>query len=89
MAAVHQVEFTIEPFVEGQPGQHVLAPIDALRGLGIEVEFGPFGSTCVTPEDQTSEVVAAIVRTAFDHGATNVNVDVARVDASADGETDG
>jgi len=94
MTPVHQVEFTIEPFVEGQPGQHVLAPIEAAHVLGVEVELGPFGSSCVTREDQTPEVVAAIVRAALDHGATNVNVDISRLDAPAsgvagDGDTDG
>ena len=95
MTPVHQVEFTIEPFVEGQPGQHVLAPIEAAHALGVEVELGPFGSSCVIREDQTPEVVTAIVRAAFDHGATNVNVDISRLDDARtggtpdDGETDG
>jgi len=93
MTAVHQVEFTIEPFVEGQPGQHVLAPIEAAHVLGVEVELGPFGSSCVTREDQTPEVVAAIVRAALDHGAADVYVDIARRDGPAwgvagDGATD-
>lgn len=85
MSLVHQVEFTIEPFVEGQPGEHVLAPIDAVHDLGVTVEFGPFGSSCVTRAEQTPDVVAAIVRAALEHGATNVNVDIARLDEDADG----
>ena len=60
-SAVHRVEFTIEPFVEGQPGPHVTAAIDAATGLGHEVDVGPFGSGCTVPSDEAAEVVAAIV----------------------------
>ena len=38
-------EFTIEPFVEGAPGPHVHAGLDAVRAAGFEPELGPFGST--------------------------------------------
>jgi len=76
--AVQRVEFTVEPFVEGQPGRHVTAPIDAVRALGVEVEFGPFGSECVTPADRSSAVVAAIVDSAFENGATHVTIDITR-----------
>ncbi|HET6950328.1 MAG TPA: hypothetical protein VFI47_08135 [Acidimicrobiales bacterium] len=39
------VEFTIEPFVEGEPGPHVRAAVDAARASGLAVDFGPFGTT--------------------------------------------
>jgi uncharacterized protein YqgV (UPF0045/DUF77 family) len=71
------VEFTIEPFVEGQPGPHVTAPIDALTGLGIDVEVGPFGTGFSIDAGRCGEVVAAIVDAALEHGATHVNIDVA------------
>ena len=35
-----RVEFTIEPFNEGQPGRHVTAPADTLRALDVEVLDG-------------------------------------------------
>src|SRR5262245_23698747 len=47
-ATVQRVEFTVEPFVEGNPGRHVTEPLAALQALGIDVEFGPFGSGCTT-----------------------------------------
>jgi uncharacterized protein YqgV (UPF0045/DUF77 family) len=75
---VLEVEFTVEPFVEGQPGPHVTAAVDAATAAGAEVEFGPFGSTCQVDEDQMPDVVAAITRAAFDHGATHVALHVAR-----------
>jgi hypothetical protein len=74
------VEFTIEPFNEGQPGRHVIAPADALREMGVDVEFGPFGSSCVVSDEQVGETVAAVVRIALEHGASHVNV---HVEASA------
>ncbi|MFP5487004.1 MAG: hypothetical protein ACLGHQ_01680 [Acidimicrobiia bacterium] len=77
---MHRVEFTIEPFVEGQPGPHVTAAIDAAAALGLEVEVGPFGSGCVVPAARTADVVAAVVRAAIEHGADHVNIDVQQVD---------
>jgi isopentenyldiphosphate isomerase len=80
-ATVHRVEFTVEPFVEGNPGRHVTEPLEALRALGIEVDFGPFGSGCVTSSERAGDVVAAIVSAALSNGATHVNIDVAEIDA--------
>lgn len=84
-ATVHRVEFTVEPFVEGSPGRHVTEPLEALRALGIEVDFGPFGSGCVTSSERAGEVVAAIVSAALSNGATHVNIDVAEIDADGGG----
>lgn len=74
---VQRVEFTIEPFLEGQPGLHVTAPVDAIREMGIEVAVGPFGSSCDVDDAQASEVAATVVRIALQHGASHVNVDIA------------
>jgi len=73
---VQRVEFTIEPFVEGQPGPHVNEPIAAVRALGIEVAVGPFGTGCSVDDGRLPDVVAAIVRIAFANGATHINLDV-------------
>jgi len=73
---VQRVEFTIEPFHEGEPGLHVTAPADALREMGLAVEVGPFGSSCQVDDDRVSNVVATIVGIALDHGASHVNVDI-------------
>jgi uncharacterized protein YqgV (UPF0045/DUF77 family) len=77
MSMVYQLEFTIEPFVEGQPGPHVTAPVAAAEALGASVEFGPFGSSCTVSTDQLAEVVAAVTREAFANGATHVSIHVA------------
>ena len=81
---MHRVEFTIEPFVEGRPGPHVTAAIDAATGLGHDVEVGPFGSGCVVPTDETADVVAAVIRAAVANGADHVNVDIQLVDEPGD-----
>lgn len=79
---MHRVEFTIEPFVEGHPGPHVTETVAALEALGVAVAIGPFGSGCDVDDARAGEIVAAIVQTALEHGATHVNVDVGRVDES-------
>ena len=71
-----RIDFTIEPFVEGQPGAHVTEPIAVLASLGITAEFGAFGSSCDADEEDIPAVVAAVLKSAFAHGATRVNVDV-------------
>ncbi len=74
-----RVEFTVEPFVHGAPGPHVLAAVDAAAAHGLAVEFGPFGSSGEGDDDQVPAVEAAI-RAAIDAGATRVSVQVSRID---------
>lgn len=77
--AMLRVEFTIEPFVEGQPGRHVMAAVDAVQALGPTVEFGPFGSEFVAAPELASRAVSALVDAAYANGATHVNLHVERV----------
>jgi uncharacterized protein YqgV (UPF0045/DUF77 family) len=75
-----RVEFTVEPFVPGAPGPHVLAAVEAAATHGLNIEFGPFGSSgegddaCVVP------AVEAVIRAALDAGASRVSVQVSRLD---------
>jgi uncharacterized protein YqgV (UPF0045/DUF77 family) len=71
---VVHVEFTIEPFVEGQPGAHVTAAIAAARELDITVEVGPFGSSCDVAPADVGTVVGAVTAAAIANGATHVSV---------------
>jgi hypothetical protein len=48
--------------------------------MGVAVEFGPFGSTCTVTPQQVGTVLGAIVDAAVANGATNVTVDIARLD---------
>lgn len=83
MNGVQRVEFTIEPFVEAQPGDHVTAPIEALRAMGVTVDVGPFGSACEVGDEEIGEVMAAVVTAAVANGATHLNVDIHRLDGEA------
>jgi hypothetical protein len=74
------LEFTIEPFHEGNPGPHVRAAVEAAEALGATVEFGPFGSTCTVADELLERVSGAVVAAAFAHGATHVNLHVERTD---------
>lgn len=68
------LEFTIEPFTEGNPGPHVRAAVAAAEALGVSVEFGPFGSSCTVTQAQVAQVSGAIVAEAFANGATHVSL---------------
>lgn len=74
------VEFTVEPFVEGRPGPHVLAAVGAVEALGIAVEFGPFGSSFEADQTLAGRAVGALLDAAHAHGASHVTVHSAQVD---------
>jgi len=74
-----RVEFTIEPFVEGQPGEHVQAAVAAARQIGAAVEFGPFGSSCEVEAASAGVLVRAVTDAALANGATHVSVHVERL----------
>jgi len=76
---VQELEFMVEPFVEGRPGPHVTAAVDAARAAGGEVEFGPFGSTCRADSASMPDILAAIARAAFANGATHVSMHVVKL----------
>jgi len=73
---VVHVEFTIEPFVEGDPGSHVLAAVASARQVGVEVDMGPFGSACDVPSKDVGALVGAITDAAIGQGATHVSIHV-------------
>ena len=76
-----RLEFTIEPFVEGRPGPHVTAAIDAVIARGVEVEMGPFGSSCTVAEEDVGTVVEALTAAAVGHGASHVSLHMERDEA--------
>lgn len=75
-----RVEFTVEPFVPGAPGPHVLAAVDAAAAHGLTIEFGPFGSSGEGDEAVVLPAVDAAIRAALEAGATRVSVQVSRLD---------
>ena len=73
-----RLEYTVEPFVEGAPGPHVRAALDAAEAAGLEVEFGPFGTTVGGSEEAVLSATDRILRAAIDAGATRVSLQLVR-----------
>lgn len=71
------VEFLVEPFVEGSPGNHVDAAVLAFSQRDLSVELGPFSSVSGGSLEAIGEAVGAMVVDAMRAGATNINVQVA------------
>jgi uncharacterized protein YqgV (UPF0045/DUF77 family) len=73
-----RVEFTVEPFTEGTPGPHVDAAVDAARGPGLSVDFGPFGSRVEGEDDRVLAAIGAIVEAGLAAGASRISLQVTR-----------
>ncbi len=71
------VEFLVQPFVEGAPGNHVEAAVSAFSTRDLTVELGPFASVASGSLDAIGEAVGAMVVDAIRAGATNLTVQVA------------
>lgn len=71
-----RVEFTVEPFVEGSPGPHVNAALDAARAAGVDVTFGPFGTMFEADTALATSALAALVQAATEAGATRISLQV-------------
>lgn len=77
---VLRAEFTVEPFVEGQPGPHVRAAVAAVEARGFVVEFGPFATSFSGDDSEVASALHALVGEAYAHGATRVAIHVERVE---------
>ena len=75
---VLRLEYTVEPFVAGAPGPHVRAALDAAGDAGLDVEFGPFGTTVAGADEAVICAAGRVVRAAIDAGATRVSLQVVR-----------
>ena len=71
-----RIEFTVEPFVDGQPGPHVLSAVGAVEDEGLPVDVGPFSSQAVGSPEQAALAVAELLRAALANGATRVSLQV-------------
>lgn len=67
-------EFLVEPFVEGSPGVHVKAAIDAVEAHGLEVDVGPFGNVAVGELEVVTDAMADMATAAMAAGADRVTV---------------
>lgn len=71
-------DFTVEPWVTGERGEHGRAALDAVVGSGVFVDDGPFGTTLEGDDDRVLSALLTALRAAFAAGATRVSVQVAR-----------
>ncbi|MEY3806524.1 MAG: hypothetical protein RIR69_1336 [Actinomycetota bacterium] len=71
-----RVEYTIEPFVEGDIPARVTLAAEALERLGITVDIGVFGSSFEVESASVGEALSVLVTTAYSHGATHVTIDL-------------
>ena len=78
-------EFTIEPFVEGAPGPHVHAGLDAVRAAGFEPDLGPFGSTVTGELSAVSAALVDLLAAATAAGATRVSLQISQLGPAAAG----
>ncbi len=73
-------EFLVEPFAEGTPGEHVLAAVAAVESHGLEVEFGPFGTTTAGDDRTVLAALHEAFGAALARGASRVNLTLVRLD---------
>jgi uncharacterized protein YqgV (UPF0045/DUF77 family) len=78
VSTVLVVEFTIEPFVEGEPGPHVRAAVEAAERSGLSVDFGPFGTTVTGDDAAVLDAVDGLLRAATAAGASRVSLQLVR-----------
>ena len=71
-------EFTVEPFVDGSPGPHVRAAVEAAQAAGLTVDFGPFGTSMSGDDHAVLDAVDAVIRAALSAGATRVSLQLER-----------
>ncbi len=81
--SIVRAEFLIEPFVEGSPGPHVKAALEACRSAGFEPDVGPFATTIDGSFEAVADAVDQLVRAAQESGATAVQVRVGEPEAAA------
>lgn len=74
------VEFTIEPFVEGEPGPHVDAGIAAVQAAGPDVEVGPFGTAATGEAEVVLTAVSALCQAATEAGAERISLQLTVLD---------
>jgi uncharacterized protein YqgV (UPF0045/DUF77 family) len=71
-----RAEFTVEPFVDGNPGPHVMAAFDAVRALGLEPDIGPFATVVEGDAAEITEAVGALIAAARWAGAERVSLQI-------------
>jgi uncharacterized protein YqgV (UPF0045/DUF77 family) len=81
-----RLEFTVEPFREGELGPHVDAALGVLRNEGFEPEIGPFGNAVEGDAGPLLQAVARAAAASFDAGASAITL-TARAAGGEDAES--
>lgn len=71
-----RAEFTVEPFVDAEPGAHVQAAIQAVRALGLEPDVGPFATVVTGEADAVTAAIEAMLQAARLAGADRVSLQI-------------
>ena len=69
-----RLEFLVEPFVEGNPGPHVLGSQEILQRHGLEMTLGPFGNTVEGDYETITSVLPTMLKSAFEKGASRISI---------------
>lgn len=69
-----RAEFTVEPFIEGDPGPHVAAAIAAAEAAGLTPDVGPFGTSIEGDVETVLGAVRRVIDDGIDSGATRVSI---------------
>lgn len=80
-----RVEFTVEPFREGELGVHVDAALRSLTEAGFSPEVGPFGTAVEGDAGPLLEALARAAAASFEAGASGITL-TARVAGGEDAE---
>jgi uncharacterized protein YqgV (UPF0045/DUF77 family) len=76
-----RIEFTVEPFREGELGTHVEAALDSLRASGYPPDVGPFASSVEGDARPLFDAVAEAAAAAFEAGASGIVLSARAIDA--------
>jgi uncharacterized protein YqgV (UPF0045/DUF77 family) len=71
-----RVEFTVEPFVDGKPGPHVMAAVEAVQAAGFAPDIGPFGTVIEGDAADVTDAVSAMIAAARWAGAERVSLQI-------------
>lgn len=71
-----RAEFTVEPFVDGNPGPHVTAAVEAVRLSGLDPEIGPFATAVRGDAIAVTDAVLAMLTAARRAGAQRVSLQI-------------
>lgn len=74
-----RIEVLVEPFKEDNPGPHVMAVVDVLKGAGLGVEMGPFATIAEGPLDDLVAIMHTLVASGFEAGATSIQARIERL----------